>query len=461
MTGRPPSLHGVRHNGIPLSLDAVTFVDVLREVGYRTALVGKSHLQNMTGQPAIASPVGTGEAMRRNGGSYDQEIAAKWRDDPAHDLDYPYYGFEAVDLANLHGDEVEGHYTRWLRKRHPDPDSLRGPQNAVSNECADLPQAWRTRMPEELYPTSYVAECTIARIKDVVATPDRPFFIACSFPDPHHPFTPPGRYWDLYRAADVPLPLSWHVDAERVPPHVRRLYTERDNGAANKNSPSSFACTEQEARALTALTYGMIAMIDDAIARILIALEESGLAKDTVVIFTSDHGDLMGDHQLMLKGPVHYHGVIRVPFIWKDTEDRRPGGRRTALASTIDIARTILDRAGTATFNGMLGASLMPVIASAEDVGRDAVLIEEEGQRVCMGFRDRVRMRTLVTEQHRLTVYDSVDWAELYDLHADPHEMRNLWGDPVASGVERAMLERLTREMIAASETSPAPTGLA
>jgi arylsulfatase A-like enzyme len=461
MTGRPPSLHGVRHNGIPLALEAVTFVDLLRQAGYRTALVGKSHLQNMTGRAALLGG-GNGEALRRpGGGRYDQEIATKWRDDPKHDLDYPYYGFETVDLAIQHSDEVEGHYTRWLRERHPDPDKLRGPENALSNEGADLPQAWRTRMPEELYPTSYIAERTIARIEEFSKERDRPFFLECSFPDPHHPFTPPGRYWDMYRAADMPLPASWQVDPKDVPPHVRHLFAERDSGKAVKNSPALFACTEKEVRPLIALTYGMITMIDDAVARILAALERSGRANDTVVIFTSDHGDLMGDHQLMLKGPVHYEGVIRVPFIWRETGDRRVRGRRDGLAGTIDLPSTILDRAGVTPFNGMLGVSQMPVVDGSKPGLRDAVLIEEEGQRTYMGFKSRIRMRTLVTRQHRLSLYEGVEWAELYDRNADPNEMRNLWRRPEAVATERAMVERMAREMLAWSETSPAPTGLA
>lgn len=461
MTGRPPSLNGVRHNGLPLPLESMTFLDCLRHAGYRTHLVGKSHLQNMTGKPPVGSANGAVvEAMRRPGGRYDQEIAAKWRDDPEHDLDLPYYGFAGVDLAIQHSDEVEGHYTRWLRARHPDPDSLRGPQNALSNEAADLPQAWRTRLPEELYPTSYIAEQTIVRLREFAREGSNPFFLMCSFPDPHHPFTPPGRYWDMYRPADIPLPKSWPIDRATVPPHVRRLIEERDSGNARKDTPALFACTEDEARRLTALTYGMITMIDDAVARILGALEEAGLADNTVVVFTSDHGDLMGDHQLMLKGPVHYQGLIRVPFIWRDTADRRMQGRREALAATIDIARTILERAGVAPFNGMQGVSILPVTERPVSV-RESVLIEEEGQRVYMGFPSRIRMRTLVTEQARLSLFEGVDWAELYDLRADPLEMRNLWREPQAMTLEREMIERLTREMIGASDTSPLPMGLA
>ncbi|HEU5019502.1 MAG TPA: sulfatase-like hydrolase/transferase [Pseudolabrys sp.] len=462
MTGRPPSLNGVRHNGIPLPLESVTFVELLRKAGYRTHLVGKSHLQNMTGKPAVgASSAGVAEARRHgNGGRYDQEIAAKWRDDPAHDLDLPYYGFDGVDLAILHSDEVEGHYTRWLRARHPDPDSLRGPQNALSNEAADLPQAWRTRLPEELYPTTYVAEQTTARLREFAANAGRPFFLMSSFPDPHHPFTPPGRYWDMYRASDIPLPASWQIDRETSPPHVRHLLDERDNGTARKDTPALFACTEDEARRLTALTYGMIAMIDDAVGRILAVLEQSGLADNTVVVFTSDHGDLMGDHQLMLKGPVHYQGLIRVPFVWKDTADRRMTGRRSGLAATVDIARTVLDRAGVAPVNGMQGVSQLPVI-DGSGAARDAVLIEEEGQRIYMGFPGRIRMRTLVTDSSRFSLFEGADWAELYDLQEDATEMQNLWGQPAARMMERDMLERLAREMIAATETSPLPMGLA
>jgi arylsulfatase A-like enzyme len=265
----------------------------------------------------------------------------------------------------------------------------------------------------------------------------------------------------MYRAADIPLPASWHVEPNDVPPHVRHLFAERDSGKAVKNSPALFACTEEEVRPLIALTYGMITMIDDAVARILAALERSGRANDTVVIFTSDHGDLMGDHQLMLKGPVHYEGVIRVPFIWCETADRPVRGRRGGMAATIDLPATILDRAGVKPFNGMLGVSQVPVIAGARPSLRDAVLIEEEGQRTYMGFAGRIRMRTLVTREHRLSLYEGVEWAELYDRRADPTEMRNLWRRPEAAGIERAMIERMAREMLAWSETSPAPIGLA
>lgn len=459
-TGRPPMLHGVRHNGLPLSLDAVTFVELLRGSGYRTALVGKAHFQNMLGPPAlIQTPPGVGEVRRLAAGRYDQEIAARWRDDPTWRLDLPYYGFETVDLAIEHGDAVEGDYSRWLKARRPHPDALRGARNALPVGEPSLPQAWRTAIPEELYPTAYIAQQARARIAEFAADPDRPFFLMCSFPDPHHPFTPPGRYWDLYGADEIPLPDTWGIDERRAPPHVRHLLAERDAGAARKNSAAAFACTEREARGLTALTYGMIAMIDDAIAGVLGDLEDKGLADRTVKIFTSDHGDFMGDHQLMLKAPIHYQSLIRAPLIWSDTPPARATGRQAALTGTIDIAPTILARAGVTAPHGMLGRSQLPLMTGEADEIRGALLIEEEGQRVALGFDRPVRMRTLLCDGHRLSLYEGVEWAELYDLRQDPLEMRNLWGDPAARKVERWMVERLSREMIAASETSPAPLG--
>jgi len=121
MTGRMPSVHGVRHNGIPLSQRATTFVDRLRLAGYATALIGKGHLQNMTGKGPVWPPAGSdpsqGEAWTAEPGNYDQEWGPLWRNDPTHDLQTPFYGFQRVDLAVDHGDQVWGHYERWLARR--------------------------------------------------------------------------------------------------------------------------------------------------------------------------------------------------------------------------------------------------------------------------------------------------------------------------------------------------------
>jgi arylsulfatase A-like enzyme len=179
------------------------------------------------------------------------------------------------------------------------------------------------------------------------------------------------------------------------------------------------------------------------------------------VIFTSDHGDYLGDHQLMLKGPIHYRGLTRVPFIWRDGAGATEGSASDALVSTIDIAPSILARAGVQPYNGMQGHDLAAVMSGQAAGVRDALMIEEEGQRVILGFDRRIRCRTLLAENHRLTIYDGADWGELYDLRQDPHELQNLWDVAQSAQVRARLLERLSRAMLSHIDTSPYPTALA
>lgn len=467
MTGRYPSAHGARHNGIALSLRSRTFVEAMREAGYGTALVGKVHLQNMTdippSWPVRAEDRLPREALEPDAGRYDQEQRKLWLERPDHDLSYPYYGFEQVDLVDDHSDDVHGHYRHWLRREHPEVEALIGPAHATpapEYELTRIRQAWRTRVPEELYPTAYIADRGIEALRGYAAS-GQPFFLQCSFPDPHHPFTPPGRYWDLHKPEDMELPASFH-GAGTPPPHVAWLRAQRDAGTAIKHTPAIFSCNEREAREALALNYGSIANIDNQIGRVLAELDALGMADNTVVIFTSDHGDYLGDHQLMLKGPIHYRGLTRVPFIWRDPAAKPTAGTASdALLSTIDVAPTVLARAGVQPYNGIQGRDMAGLIAQREQAVREALMIEEEGQRVILGFDSRIRCRTLLADGFRVTVYDGARWGELYDLNQDPHELRNLWDDPTHAGDRARMLERLAYGMLEHIDTSPYPSALA
>lgn len=467
LTGRLPSVHGARHNGIPLPLSETTFVERLREAGYRTALVGKGHLQNITGAPAVwprpTDPRTQGEARRAEPGRFDQESEPLWRADPSFEMDLPYYGYDRVDLAINHGDTAGGHYRRWLEREHPAVAALTGPDQALPTpdyELARCRQAWRSRVPEELSTTSWVADRSCDFIADA-ARAGQPFFVQCSFPDPHHPFTPPGRFWDMFRPDDMALPPSYHLPKSGQVPHRDWLLAERDAGRALKHTPAPFAATEREVREALALTYGSIAHLDDRVGRVLQQIEALGLADDTVVLFTSDHGDFYGDHQLLWKGPLHYQGVIRVPLIWADPQAGATGSS-PELCSTLDIAPTILARAGLVPHNGIQGRSLLNNIAQPDQpLGRPGILIEEEGQRVMFGFGGRVRMRSWQTVRHRLSVYEGVDWGELYDLQQDPDECHNLWDDPAAWVLRDDLLQQMVRAMIGYADSSPHPTAIA
>lgn len=465
LTGRMPSVHGVRHNGIPLSLAAVTIADLLRDAGYATSLIGKSHLQNMTAKPPLLAKDAhrpAREAQRPYPGNYQQECQKTWETSPAFEMELPFYGFDHVQLAIGHGDASEGHYRRWLQAEHPELAHKVGRQHSLPAPGYELVrhgQAWRSAIPEELHPTAWIADQTIAQLREAQQR-QRPFFLYSSFADPHHPYTPPGRYWDLYRPEDMALPPSFHADTP--PPHLAWLRAQREAGRAVKNTMACYAATEREVREAIALGLGSLSFIDAQIGRVLAALSELGLDDDTVVVFTSDHGEFAGDHQLLFKGSLHYQSLTRTPFIWRDPQRVAPGGRADrSLLSTIDIAPTLLERAGIERFNGMQGRSFLPAICGEPRQQRDALLIEEEGQRTYFGFERPVRMRTLLTQRHRLSVYDGVSWGELYDRLEDPHETRNLWDEPSARTVRESLVARLSSEMLAHTETSPAATALA
>jgi arylsulfatase A-like enzyme len=189
---------------------------------------------------------------------------------------------------------------------------------------------------------------------------------------------------------------------------------------------------------------------------IMARLKENGMDENTVIVFTSDHGDFMGDHQLMLKGPAHYHGLIRVPFIWADTPDRAETGTTNELSGTIDIATTILDRAALQPYNGIQGRNL-----AGDSEEPDAMLVEADDQRSYLGFDRPPRLRTLVTKTHRMTVYLGVDWGEIYDLVNDPNEMENLWDDENSITLRAELMEILARKQIELTDRSPFPTARA
>jgi arylsulfatase A-like enzyme len=165
----------------------------------------------------------------------------------------------------------------------------------------------------------------------------------------------------------------------------------------------------------------------------------------------------MGDHQLMLKAALHYQGLVRVPCIWSDpTVADRPASS-DVYCGTLDIASSVLERAGIAAFNGMQGKSL-PAMATIGE-GHDGMVIEEDQRRGYMGFDNNFRERTLVADSWRLTIYSQADWGELYDLSNDPCEFDNLWDDPAYVGKRAEMTERLARRMLDLADSSPLSTG--
>jgi len=463
LTGRFPSTHGLRHNGCDLSIRANTFTDVLRAGGYRTALIGKSHVQPMTGidsqkryQPDELGVIK--EAWKADDeADYDQEDPSRYASPEFFKIRTPYYGYDHVDMVTNHSDQCNGHYYQWLKSKTNQADFWRDKANQLPHDYV-CPQAVRTPIPEELYPTSFIRDRAIDYI-NASKGDDSPFFSHCSFPDPHHPFTPPGHYWDMYDPANVPLsPISGHPADH---PIITRLRELRKAGKAKTLGTVPFVVDVEETRQAIALTYGMITMIDDAVGAIVTTLERLGLADTTTIIFTSDHGDFMGDHGLMLKSSLHYDGLVRVPLIWCDPGEKNGGTAIDALTSTIDLAPSFLDTAGLAPFHGMQGRSLRPLLHDPKADWRKAVLIEEDGHEAFPCFDGPLRTRSIVTQRHRMSIYDKLPLVELYDLSTDPLEQTNLADTPEGARIRAGLFEEMSRTMMEMCDWSPFPTGRA
>jgi arylsulfatase len=145
MTCRMPSAAGVRMNGVPLPIDSMTFVERLRSSGWRTALIGKAHLQNMTDRPAAwtaglapdSEPI-QAQATLRDDPNYSHESIVQWMQEPSHQVSLPYYGFEHVQFCLEHGDVIGGNYPRWLEQRGIDPAQWVGRANSLPNEAPPM-----------------------------------------------------------------------------------------------------------------------------------------------------------------------------------------------------------------------------------------------------------------------------------------------------------------------------------
>jgi arylsulfatase A-like enzyme len=170
----------------------------------------------------------------------------------------------------------------------------------------------------------------------------------------------------------------------------------------------------------------------------------------------------MGDHGLLNKGPLHYRSLIRTPLIWADPAGVQ-GDRSARLCSSIDLAPTILARAGVTAYRGMQGRPLLDESKASTGpmATRDAVLIEEDTHHRYPGSPFPLRVRSLVTDCWRLSVRGDEVWGELYDLESDPGERHNRWADPTAAAVKSELMFRLVQEMQRHVDDAPQPLRMA
>jgi arylsulfatase A-like enzyme len=444
-TGQYPSVHGVTTNGRNLPQGSKTFVDILLNSGnYHTASFGKIHL-NYFGA----------SSGRFQNATKSQEFAHSRQ---YRDLTYysPYFGLDEVKLVSGHG-PLCGHpdYINWVKKKlEKDPSlgkplriKLSNPDNMIQTKLnisfntADSQvklQVLKHKVPEELYSTTFVKENTIDFLERFSegAYPKENFFVFCSFPDPHHPFSAPGKYFDMFKPEDVILPRSFNDSHKNSSDFNRNHYNNiiSSEGTEKGIFPVPKDLTEENAKSIIAASYGMEKMIDDAIGEVLEALSRFGLAENTVIIFTTDHGDLGGDHRFFFKGPFLYQGLIKIPFLIKVPNGLANQDCKT-LASSIDIPETILALAGIPIPDYMQGKSLIPVLKNPDEVVEKDVLIEMDDD------HNNEKTRTLITNDWRITVFS--DHGDLYNLKEDPDELNNLWSDSSFNEIKIELLLKL------------------
>ena len=460
-TGLTTRGHRVRNNGIPLSYDVPTMPEALRQAGYQTHYAGKPHLRTSL------TPLGL---------PFDQvdpaefpEARELWRTGRIKHLPTPYYGFEEVKFVNGHGHGSWGEYVYWLEREHPDqahPFHDRVPLEPPSPAAEFYTASYKWALPFALHPMTWTCTRTIdylnryGREKRDAAARDRnpkPFMLWCSIADPHVPLAPTAPYCYRYDPNEAPPPKRRDGEFHDLPPHIGRIHARPFKGS--DIDPYRNECA--------AHYYGLIEMNDDNLGAVLKTLRESGLEQDTVVVFTADHGEALGDHGMWGKGPYHYDGVIRVPLVvsWPGRfgADARYGG----VVSLLDFAPTILVIAGVAIPEGRKppravgaaelppwpGHSLLPILAGGAERASGMALVEDDQDD--LGFR----LRTLVTQRYRLTAYSGQDFGELFDLQEDPDEVRNLWDDSHHRNLRDELRIALLNKIIATDHALPRRMG--
>lgn len=450
ITGRMPTAHGVIFNDRSLAWNSNTCIHALADAGYNTALIGKSHLQHGLSRNVARGQCSAPTQTAVFPTGWDTlEDAERYLEGAPQITNF--YGFQHVEFAIGHGDAVTGHHYRWALERGADLATLNTAWESAGPALERYPGWWQVyqpTLPEELYSTTFVTERTIALLERMAGS-DKPFFLQCSYPDPHHPFTPPGKWWKAYAPEDMPVPETIDDDLSAAPRHLSLIHSWKPS----KNMVQMFGANPELVRHAMAAEFGMIEMMDRGIGEVISALKRLDLADNTIVVFTSDHGDMFGDHGLMLKATMHYQGCLRVPLVFampSAGSDQVKGIRTQSFASSLDLAQTFLDLAGAKPFVDMQGRSLKPVLDDPNVSVREQCLVEEDFPLALIGSPLPLHTRTLYAGRFRYSQYSSGD-VELYDLNNDPQERHNLAKEQASRADRADMAERLAAAMMAAA----------
>lgn len=401
LTGRYPRTTRCRQNGQAIPADEVLVTKILSDAGYVCGLSGKLHLSPC--QPSVC--YGT---ERRIADGYDE---FHWSHQ--HTPDWP-----------------TNEYIHWLR------------ENGVEYKTSPFRESRfvEAGMPSRYHQTTWCAGKAINFI-EAQAARDRPWLFSVNIFDPHHSFDPPEEYLEPYLDTLEEIPLPLYVEGElankprfqRHPIDFRYHFQEMSDG---------------EHRLVRAAYWAMIDLVDVQVGRMLGALERMGQLKNTIVLFTSDHGEMLGDHSIYLKGPYFYEPAVHVPLIFSMPGVVEGGRCSDALVELVDLAPTLLDAAGLDRHPGMQGRSLWPMLLGEVDLDHHRDDVYTEYYNALKSHADPSAYATMVrTDRHKIVRIHGLDEGEMYDLDKDPGEIHNLWDDPNYQALKVEMLTRMCDRM--------------
>ena len=253
----------------------------------------------------------------------------------------------------------------------------------------------------------------------------QPWFVTINVVEPHDPYVPLAQYAAHYDPADVALPPSWQDDFANKP-YMNRRDAEMWAGLS-----------EHQVRTAIARYWAHCEQVDAQVGRLMAALERSGQADNTLVLFTSDHGDMLGAHRQFIKGWQPYEETYRVPLVARWPGVIAAGSACEHLVQLHDLAHTFADVAGATPITPADGRSLLPLFQEPErrDWSDDILCMYYGGEFL-------YTQRMLITPRYKY-VFNAFDIDEVYDLERDPNELHNIVADPAASSVVADLRDRL------------------
>lgn len=416
MTGLYPPGHNVWANGIALNRqeyinanydkndtkgvlvpEPLTMADMFSKAGYKTASFGKLHLT-----PSL-SPASSGYP----------EATQLWADGKMDNWHGPYYGFQYVDLTKGHGEGpcYHGHYALWLQKEYPDIYDRVITNKGYSQQIVNgLNNLYPSPVPSRLHHSNWLADRTCSYLEDI-SEKEEPFFVFVGFPDPHHPFTPPSDLVEKYR--DIPVKDPYDIEGQGVADYpFDQVRTGQDISELSL----------KDRQTIIRYTYIMIHLIDRAVGKIIEKLIETNLWKETVVIFTSDHGDHLCDHGLLGKGYTGMDSLLHLPFILRAPGTDLPA-KTDVCMSNCDVMPTLASLTGLKVSAGLHGEDITEVIKS----GRDSQDREHRAMAFCANGTPESINYTIYDQNYRFTWYPEIKYHQLFDHRVDPGESNNLY----------------------------------